>query len=354
MALCLAIAVSSHYFGVFLLWPLLVGEAVRYRQSRRFSRALLVAMSVGIAPLIFFLPLLRDAKRYASGFWAQPEIVKDSQMFLAQFLELFWIVALVNICGILVVMLRSSSWRMRREKIESRITPIKVAMTIPIHEIAAIVALALLPIVCVTAALLAHSGYVFRYAVAGVVGACLLLGIVAAWVEKRLPATRWMFLTACLLCVFINQVTQSVWRREGEDRVLERSARLQQTVRKSVPPEFPIVVGSSRRFLELSHYAPPDLRRRLVYLPNVSLSRRYLKNDTGDLAMLKLARYAPISVRDYRNFFNNNRRFILLDSGGGDQWIVPHLRASGVVWKLSVKAEGEQFYIVDLGANYSR
>ena len=41
LALSLAIAVSSHYFGVFLLWPLLIGEVVRYFFTRRIDRNLL-------------------------------------------------------------------------------------------------------------------------------------------------------------------------------------------------------------------------------------------------------------------------------------------------------------------------
>ena len=71
LAASLAAAISCHYHAVFVLAALGFAEAVRSRTLRRLDLPLWAALSLGVAPLLAFFPLIRRAIGYSTTFWAK-------------------------------------------------------------------------------------------------------------------------------------------------------------------------------------------------------------------------------------------------------------------------------------------
>jgi hypothetical protein len=70
LALSIAMAVNTHYYGVLLMLPLCAGEAVRVWQRRRLDVAMLLAMGAGVAGMVFLLPFMKGAAEFRSHYRA--------------------------------------------------------------------------------------------------------------------------------------------------------------------------------------------------------------------------------------------------------------------------------------------
>ena len=74
----------------------------------------------------------------------------------------------------------------------------------------------------------------------------------------------------------------------------------------------PIVAAEPHTFVELSHYAPSDVTKHLVYLVNPPTARRLLGFGSLDNGMLELVGpFFHINVVPFEAFINSERSFLL-------------------------------------------
>ncbi len=69
LTLSLAAALSTHYYGIFVIPALAFGETVRTVIRRRLDAPVWAAFCLAVAPLVLHLPLIRQARAYSGGFW---------------------------------------------------------------------------------------------------------------------------------------------------------------------------------------------------------------------------------------------------------------------------------------------
>jgi hypothetical protein len=86
----------------------------------------------------------------------------------------------------------------------------------------------------------------------------------------------------------------------------------------------PVVISSAVQYLELNHYAPPELDRRLVLLVDPPKAIAFDGTDSGDRQMLILRSYAPMHVEEFSVFRTVPTEFLLLSNGDArsDWWPV--------------------------------
>ena len=85
LALSIALAINTHYYGVLLLVPLCAAELVRAGQSRQVDRPVLLAIGAGMAGAVFLLPFLKGASQFRANFQTGPvprHVITQSYNFI--------------------------------------------------------------------------------------------------------------------------------------------------------------------------------------------------------------------------------------------------------------------------------
>ena len=246
--------VSSHYYGLFAIAAVAIGEVTRSSNRRRVDPLVWIAFASAAIPLLALLPFLRSASGWAHGFWARAAW-SDVPQFYGFLFQPAGAVALLLLLGVALgaSMRRSSSALQADGAAES---------AIPGFEIAAAWAVAALPVIAVVGAKIATGAFTPRYALPAVVGAAALLGFTADRVFRRNAAVAGGLVLVLILGFAVRQLSEVRAARATASYLARTSGWLQ----VAGPPRLPIVAWHSDAFLRLGYYAPPALASRLVYL----------------------------------------------------------------------------------------
>ena len=303
---------------MLLLVPLAAGEAVRFWFRRKADWPLWTAVIISLLPLLVLRPLIRSARTIAAGWFSivEPRVVMDTyQEVLAPLV----IPALVVIGAAGIAM----GTGRRQEIAEER----QVGPGAEPHEWIAVVVLLAAPLWATTAAGWLIGSFVPRYALFWVLGFSTLIAFVAAtWSAQP----RTIGVLAVLTLVVWTSAKQA-----GSARFLldEPPTLTYVEALKNQGRDLRIAVTHGHLFLPLAEYAPSDVSSRLVLL---TLPPRIagLVGESGDKALLGLAKWAPLDVRTLDDFIATERRFLLY---GPPMWVADELRKAGA--RLTLLAE---------------
>ena len=200
-----------------------------------------------------------------------------------------------------------------------------------LHEVAAALGFLAIPFAAVAIAMFVTHAYVDRYAMPATLG----LGILVPFGLYRMLRGHdalTLLLVLCLAAGFarrggmtLQESAKYVEGRKGVIMMLQRD----QT-------DLPIACSDPRLFILLSHYAPPDVRSRLVYLADPEQSLHYLGHNSVDRGTLDLLKpWFHLNVQPYQPYRASQRAFLLV----GDpqyflNWITQDLASSGAEMEL--------------------
>lgn len=292
LSVSLAAAFYSHYYGVLLFVPLVLGEIWRSFERRRIAWSIWVAFALGIAPLVALLPLIKAAKQYAPGFWSPV----DARTLVDIYSNIFGASALV-----LMVLL---CWLVLKRGSHSPVTDVPQAP--PAYEIAAALGYLLLPFVCYLMAKTVTGALLSRYVVPAVIGGAVL----SSWSIYRLGKNTGLAIPAGVICLLVTGAVtwvdayKQVVKKPGiEQRLKELSQYVPADARE------PVVIANPIEFVQWSHYAGVDLRPRLVYVASIEDSMSLNETDTLDRALLGVRSLLPARIVEYRQFAAQTPRF---------------------------------------------
>jgi hypothetical protein len=317
LALSLAAVVSSHYYGVFVLAAIAFGEMVRTATTGRIATGVWGAFAIALVPLGFQIPLLRAGASYAGTFWSPPQWVNIPDFYYTLLAPAVVPLATMAVCIGVYACLRTGS-------AHEAASPQP-----PVHELAALVGLLAIPVVCVLAAKLATGAFTNRYAIAAVIGAAALLPLIV----RRLvwfPTTAALIVAVCGCAWFTFTGLRAIV--EGPDAPVT-TASLQSaiaTIRSAPDRDLRIAVADPHTFTVLSHYAPDDLRPRLVYLADPARALKRLHQNSVERGMLDLiGPWFGMDVEPYETFVDAHSAFFVYGNFGALaflNWLVPDLQ----------------------------
>ncbi|HET9217269.1 MAG TPA: glycosyltransferase family 39 protein, partial [Terriglobia bacterium] len=310
VGISLAAAIAFHYFSVFVIGALLVGEAMRWLNLRKVNLRMLAALLMPIAVLIPHVLLLRGPQALVKNYWskAQPSTLYEYYLPAVLILRNFLILALALCIGVHVV---AFIRRRLRQPVTSHM---------PKQEWLAALTLVVLPTGVILTSLLTVKMFVDRYVLWSAIGMGISLAVLLHRGLRDSQLAAGLLLLPLLLWSY-----QTVRARAPSG--LQHSGSLQQQIQAAHAEPAPIVVPHLHHFMEIWFYSNDEIRSRLIYFVSPDLEFHYKKSDTASLLMSALRRHVPIGVEDYEAFIRANPRFIVAGDGEGD-WIVPHLRAS--------------------------
>lgn len=322
MAMALMLALSVHYYSVFLFLPVAAGELARWRKTRKLDLKVWGGLALAGATLLFYLPLIASAReRYSEGFWSP-------------------VLPFADILGTYIVLLSPAVWALtavvclliggaiyRAVKKQETAEPER---PLPAHELVALLTAAAIPIFAVGAASLTTGVYVYRYGLGVLIGICAGFGF-ALWHATR-GRNSWRWAVVALLAGWFalggprpGLEGQGRTAMGGSDPYGYEKFR-DPALRQDVP----IVVSSPVLYPEHYHYAPDWAKERLIYVADPAAAVRYRQTNTPDLNLIGVAPWSPLTVVPYDEFMSRQPYFLIherpLDRFA---WLIERLRDEG-------------------------
>jgi hypothetical protein len=320
----LAAAVCSHYYAVFVLVPLGVGELIRSLVRRRVEWPIWLAMMGALSPLLFMIPLIQQASSYSQGFWARPSLGSIPEAYSTLLMP-------ASLLALVSVFLGGSY--MLTHSIGSGSRSAARHSPIPPHEIAAAVGFVALPIITVLATMMTTGAFTFRYALPTVLGVCVLVALTMERLFREYAFVGMAIFS--LLCVgFCVLSVRNLQGIQGASL-----GRVYDLIGREPDRSLPVVVSDAHSFMSLSHYAPRELSSRLVYLADPKASLRHLGYDTVDRGILDLKPWFGFHIEEYGPYLQAQPKFLVYVSTG---------RLSGLNWLLTELASAP--YQIELRA----
>jgi len=308
LGLALAAAVSTHYYAILLLVPLVLGESVRSIARRRLDPGVWVAFGCSLIPLLLFLPLLERAASYSGAFWARPD--------WRSLLEFYYFLLIPALVPLVSLLLFSALYTAINPTSDNPFTR-EPRPTPPLQEIMAALGFLLIPIVAVILGVLVTHAFTDRYVLSAVAGFSILFAF-AAYGMLSGRAIIGVFFVFVLCSGFMVVIVHQLGKMTAAAQELTQTYRFLQSQNETT---LPIVAADLHTFMRLKYYAPQDIGSRLVYLADPQAALEYLGYDTVDRGILDLEPWFQLNVQEYGRYVMSRRRFFLYGQPGFLNWL---------------------------------
>ena len=341
LAASLAAALCTHYYAVFVIVALAIGEVVRCAIDRRVSPAVWAAFLLSLAPLALHLPLILASQENSGAFWAPPQWVNIPDFYTTLLAPGATVAAVILVLALLDLLVRPQ---------HDRELPGPGSTLPPLAEIAVACGFVLIPVFCVIVAKVATGAFIDRYALASVLGMAVLSGLGTAVVFRTRPLLQLLTATGLIAWFALSQARELVEPTGMSVPIARASIDRPAEWLKSAPDNsLPVVIADPHTFTVLSHYADPALQPRIVYLADVDISLKRLGHNSVERGMLTLLRpWFHMKVVDFEPFIAQHPRFFVY----GDfftlaflNWITPELQERGMHLEL-LNREGDNLLLL--------
>lgn len=295
VAVGLAVGVTSHYYSVLLVLPLVAGELARIRDRRRIDVPMALAMALGMAALLPCLPLIAPIRAFQKSFWSKPGPLS---------IPVSYTVLIGPTAPILALAMLALGCRLSRAG-----KPPAAAPMLTWSETVVVVSFVGYPVLAFLLAVAATGAYADRYVLPAVAGLAVLASCASAAVANRSARIGWTLALAGLAGAVASRAASHVKDQERFAPV----AGLIRPLGLATEPG-PIVVCNPDLFLQLNYYAPRGLTERLLYLE--------AGQNTAEDVLRRLKRHAPLRVEKLESFLDGRPPgSTLYLYGRADDWL---------------------------------
>lgn len=313
----LVLAVSLHYYAIILLSAFGAAEltysllAKRVRWSVWFSFLLATSASIATLPI-----LLRTAKLFSAHFWSRPALrdIAATYGFYLGIIGWFTAIFIVTFAVLFGAMARRAvqSYRSDDTKGDRSDWP----------DLVLVVGFLSYPALLVIVALALHGGYTPRYGWPVIIGVALATVFFFKPLSQRIPLGP---ITIIVLTLFACRGIADVWALAHGARDLTRTqwATLLNVARES--PGLPIIMDSKQQYFVADHYAPPELKSRLMTVIDTDMAARLDGYDTDDRFTQVAANYTPLHIINLSELNSLPNGFFFVAAAGQRYWIRKYL-----------------------------
>ena len=320
--LTLGAAISSHYFGILLLVPFVLGECLRMGQRRALDFGITAALAGSLAFVVGWLPFLAGAHQYKSRYYIKVQWADLARSYASSLQPLLGTHVRVGEwlgTAVFAVLLALATWLGYQSTRRAHPTASRLN---DLAQWAVVVAFALLPVAGVLLAKLASGAFEIRYVVEFTLGTtiCGAAGLMA------LLQPRWqrnsLLVAGCVLAVL------SLGRRaviDGRDRIeLEQIAQAVQSG--------PTVLTDKEQFLYLEAYhREASASAHAFWVADLDREIAASGSDNIDRTMQNLKIIAGLPVISYADLLTraDGLHLIVNQRSEPQSWLPAELVSSG-------------------------
>jgi Dolichyl-phosphate-mannose-protein mannosyltransferase len=343
MGLSLAMALSLHYYAVFVLVPFAAAEVALSCRTKQLRLSVWLALFSALIPFGASWSLLMQNKKLMGAYYWSPSTLLGAASSYSTFLNVgfAWGVAVGGI--LFLVVLGSLVLRAlpndRAQYIER----------VPFHEHVLVAGLIGLPMIVFTVTKLAHGGMVDRYLLSVVLG----IAISVSYVLSRFNRTGVLMVATLILLSFTAQEVLFWYAQLKIPFVPTARADYLARLVNSVPrKDLPVVVSDGVEYVEIWHVAPPEMKRRIVALVDLPNSIVFAGSDNVDKDLLVWRSYLPLQVSEFSSFASEHSVFLLYSNGSTRwDWWPNRLMHDGAILHLVAAQGRSSMYLVELKEN---
>lgn len=323
LAVSLCCAVSSHYFAVFLMIPLLLAEFYRmgdaHRGWKRCDWPVLAAIASVFIPLAIHLQLIRAADIYRADVLAAPKLT-DGFRFYSDIISGAGPALVAALVAAALMM-----WWKAEETDDAEpegLRRVEIVMTI---------GFLLIPLGVLASSFLVTGMFYPRY------GLTAMFGRMFAGAEllRRLCLRRHAVASAFSGVFLVVAGTQrgfdisSSWKRLPSAGEMAETARL---------TKGPVVVEEAFAYIRAFYYTPPGLASRLWYVPDAKAAMAVIGLGNPDIGLEKLrSQAATFNLRSRERFLEQPGTFYLLVDPLRLGWLLGELERTQARVELSAR-----------------
>ena len=314
----LALAISSHTFGIFLVVPFAVAQWWADARRGRVNWAMWAALVLFPAVLLPVLPGdLRAAKLYGSNFWSKPSAALMKQTYIDYFTTNWRFLVILLIAGLIVSLL------LVEVKSDGELPERKSGFSGP--EWVLVGLLTALPAFVLPVSYLLHAyrgDYVLGYAI----GLGILLVALFAEQSRRSGAAGLVLLilfAAVTLKVDLKTIPggmRALVHPKSVHAALAARYDNEKWVKLLEGSDLPVLVGDHLLYTRLDCYAPDELKRRLYFLTDFAEVSQYPLSETSQRNFLLFGDRLGYRTMDVGSFVPEHRHALM--AVGDDDWNV--------------------------------
>jgi 4-amino-4-deoxy-L-arabinose transferase-like glycosyltransferase len=323
LTLAIALAITSHYFGILILIPVSLGELSRILIRKRLDFGVLTALALGLASVAIILPFQRALMVYRQHYYIQGVNIHDiSQGYRELFIRYTtWPLPLQKFAAAIMVLLALTLAIAGYQRFKRR-PPTEHAYTW-----VALSAMALLP----------FFGYLFgrfvthtmevRYVIAALIAFAATFAIV---LERRLRGNTVYYTTLAVIVIAAIAINSySIVQERHDSTAILASFQLSPAAAAALHqnPHELIYLQSLNDFYLNTYYDPdPTLRPRFSLLYGQPQEIAWLEHDTNFVTAVNMLSFAPLSITSYADFLKQPHPLVILNHTGWE-WIDKQLDA---------------------------
>ena len=295
LAVALAAALCSHSMAVTLALPFLAGEATRTWQRKRVDWPVWCAFAAS-APAAVVIPIIKHGRDFTGMAPFTGSIMGHIALTFVQMLRPA--IAPLGLAFALVLFLRSYG-----DKTTGR------DAGMPAYELAALAGFAMIPFVAVPMSLLGGR-YWLRYSLNCTIGLAGLLVVLLFLIGQSNRMSGVTVLVVVAVSFAVGQFYPEDNRPDGGLKEVNTSEEIR-TLAERIPADVPLVISQGTTFVELEHYATPQLAKRLYYLTAPSVAAAIDGDLLFEVSGARLGEYFPFRAHfeDYHAFIAKHSRF---------------------------------------------
>lgn len=318
LAVAIALTLNTHYFGILILVPICIAEFVRTLLRRRVDWAVIVAILIGMAGIVFALPFQRAAGEFRKHYYNAGAISVRavSQAYRSLFVNytteplavqrLEDVLLVAFALGLIVL----CALRLRRK-----------TFSMPAAELVYLLVLAALPLFGVAVAMFVTHSIEVRYVLSAIIAVAIFFAIaVEPWVDARLSSTT---VTALLGFGILLAGTARIRDEQAKSSQMLALLVLPPALKAQLlaMPDSHLYIQDMGRFEVASYYEPdPEVRSRIALLYSHDDELRYDRHDTASLTAEHMRHFTAFHIVPYAE----------LKAAPGDHFLV--LYHSGWDW----------------------
>lgn len=323
LGLSLALAQSLHYLAVLTMIPFGLAELAAVCKGRRWRWPVWAALAFGGVPLVLERGLIvANQAYYGSHFWARFQWAFIAHTY-GEFFDVPSTIGAGIIAVVFVGVIGTWLWKYGVETRDSE----------DVTEVVLGLALAALPFIGhgLTSAL--HVGFTPRYVLSAVLGLVIVFGLILSRATRGAVLIFGLFVVAA-----VSEDEVHLWRRvqQSQREVEAYGTTVAKSIRDTGFTDLPVVVSNGFEYIKLTHYVPPSIAPRFIYLKRGLAPNDENATDTLEKGIVLLEKYLPMTVAAPSEFLPTNHEFLLYVTADdlGTDWMLRQLFKDG--WSVRV------------------